>query len=139
MTQNNCRYTDSTNGKTNYLIDPYDFPVIAANSYNFPNNLKSIQGFHPEYLKLIQFNFNNQVKSMGKFSSHKEKLYKRQKGTCSLCNTYLEIDNIEESDLHIDHVIPISQGGSKSNITNMRLVHKYCHIKHHNSGEKRDK
>lgn len=133
MTLKNSRYTDSDSGKTNYLLDPFDFPILAANNYNFPNNLKSIHAYDPNYLKLIQFNVDNQIKAMGKFDSIKEKLFKKQKGICIICNNYIHIDNIHSTELHIDHIIPILKKGRKSAISNMRLLHKYCHVKHHRS------
>jgi group II intron reverse transcriptase/maturase len=77
MTLKNSRYTDSDSGKTNYLLDPFDFPTLAANNYNFPNNFKSIHAYDPNYLKLVQFNIDNRIKAMGKFDSIKEKLFKK--------------------------------------------------------------
>lgn len=132
-TLNNSRYTDSEEGKIIYLLDPYDFPVIAANCYNLPNILKEIQSYDIEYLKLIEYNVNNQIRSMGKYGSNKEKLFKKQKGICPLCEKMIDFENIHSKDLHIDHIIPISKQGSKRLLSNMRLVHKICHILHHKS------
>jgi len=131
ITYNKSRYTDSEEGKTIYLLDPYDFPVIAANCYNLPNILKEIQSYDDEYRKLIEYNVNNQIRSMGKYKSNKEKLYKKQKGICPLCQKVIDFENSYYNDLHIDHIIPISKKGARGLISNMRLVHKICHKLHH--------
>ena len=55
-------------------------------------------------------------------------LARLQKGRCPICQNGL--DNDEE--LHVHHVIPKSQGGEDA-ITNLKLVHLYCHQQLHRS------
>ena len=55
-------------------------------------------------------------------------LAKRQGGQCSICRDSLH--NGEE--LHVHHVIPQSQGGENA-ISNLALVHLYCHQRAHKS------
>lgn len=53
-------------------------------------------------------------------------LAKRQKGFCPLCRDSLHNDE----ELHVHHVIPKSQGGEDA-ISNLALVHLYCHQQLH--------
>jgi len=131
ITYKQSRYTDFMEGKTIQLLDPYDFPVIAANSYNFPNNLKKIRSYDKDYTDLLEYNFGNQIKSMGKYNSNKEKLFIKQKGICSLCSINIDYDTVLAKDLHIDHIQPLSKKGRKGLLSNMRLVHKECHTLYH--------
>ena len=52
---------------------------------------------------------------------HRE-LAKRQGGHCPICRDSL----YNEEELHVHHVIPKSQGGGDA-ISNLALVHLYCH------------
>ena len=53
-------------------------------------------------------------------------LAKRQKGQCTICHDSLHNDE----ELHVHHVIPKSQGGEAA-ISNLALVHLYCHQQAH--------
>lgn len=53
-------------------------------------------------------------------------LAKRQKGQCTNCHDSLHNDE----ELHVHHVIPKSQGGEAA-ISNLALVHLYCHQQAH--------
>ena len=53
-------------------------------------------------------------------------LAKRQKGQCPLCQDSLHNDE----ELHVHHVVPKSQGGEDA-ISNLALVHLYCHQQAH--------
>jgi len=53
-------------------------------------------------------------------------LAKRQKGHCPICRDSLHNDE----ELHVHHVIPKSQGGEDA-ISNLALVHLYCHQQAH--------
>ena len=55
-------------------------------------------------------------------------LAKRQNGHCSICQDSLH--NGEE--LHVHHIIPKSQGG-ESAVSNLMLIHLYCHQQSHTS------
>ncbi|NEO00739.1 MAG: group II intron reverse transcriptase/maturase [Moorea sp. SIO3I7] len=50
------------------------------------------------------------------------KLLKRQKGRCALCNHRFMSDDLFE----IDHIIPKRAGGSDK-LTNKQLIHSHCH------------
>jgi len=53
-------------------------------------------------------------------------LAKRQGGFCPICRDRLQNDE----ELHAHHVIPRSQGGEDA-ISNLALVHLYCHQQVH--------
>jgi len=97
---------------------------MATTDYNLHTKLKDVKAFSKEHPELIKFNFNLKIKSMPKYSSFKEKLFVKQKGLCLLCNKSIDFENLNNYNLHIDHIKPISKRGSKGSITNMRLVHK---------------
>jgi len=62
--------------------------------------------------------------SLGKEESYKGKLFKKQKGICVICNKPLLVDTfLKLGTLHLDHIQPISEGGSKTNMKNLRLIH----------------
>jgi len=66
--------------------------------------------------------------SLGKTEGLKGKLATRQKGLCAICNKslFLTSENsiMEAGFLDIDHIQPISEGGSKTSLKNVRLVHR---------------
>jgi len=127
----NSRFNKGNNGKKNVLISPFDVVTMATTDYNLHTKLKNVKAFSKEHPELIKFNFNLKIKSMPKYSSFKERLFIKQKGICLLCNKSIDFENLNNFNLHIDHIKPISKRGSKGSITNMRLVHKWCHIEHH--------
>lgn len=53
-------------------------------------------------------------------------LAKRQRGRCPICHDSLQNDE----ELHVHHVIPKSRGGEDA-ISNLALVHLYCHQQAH--------
>ena len=65
----------------------------------------------------------------------KGKLSKKQKGICPICGNSLFKDDLGNPDvlnfnnLEVDHINPISKGGSKSSTQNLRLLHLACHRK----------
>ena len=91
--------------------------------------------------QLIEFNTKANLKSLGKHTGLKGKLSLRQKGICPICDKSLFLDHLGNTavlnylDLEIDHIKPISEGGSKTSQKNMRLTHKHCH--QHNIHNKR--
>ena len=60
---------------------------------------------------------------------HRE-LAKRQGGQCPVCHDSLHNDE----ELHVHHVIPKSRGGEDA-ISNLALVHLYCHQQVHKGGK----
>jgi RNA-directed DNA polymerase len=129
MTHKPSRYGDNKGGKYTYLIDPtIVVNTVSAIKFIIPNALLPIHGYHRDYLNLIECQTKNNLMSLGKHESFKGKLYKIQKGICTMCNKPLLVDIIlKTGTLHIDHIKPISEGGSKSKISNMRLIHIWCH------------
>jgi RNA-directed DNA polymerase len=132
-TLGNSRFNGGTSGKKNVLLNAFDVVTLAASDYNLPTQLKSVKAFSKDHTDLIKFNLNLQIKSMPKYkySSIKERLFVKQKGMCLLCNNYIDFENINNRNLHIDRIIPISKRGAKTLITNLRLVHIWCHINLH--------
>ena len=104
--------------------------LLSSKNYIIPNNLINIHGYHPEYFKLIDFNSNTNFKAMEINAPLKEKLLKRQNNICSHCSKplyFMESGKLIYNELHIHHVDPISKGGSTKNITNMEIIHSWCH------------
>lgn len=54
----------------------------------------------------------------------KEKLYKRYKGKCAICQEPLA--GLEKIEIH--HIRPVKEGG-KNNIRNLQPLHRICHQK----------
>jgi RNA-directed DNA polymerase len=59
---NNSHYTNSKNGKTIYLQSVWDINTIAANQFNFTNELKNIHAYHEDRKKLWDFNLKNKIR-----------------------------------------------------------------------------
>jgi 5-methylcytosine-specific restriction endonuclease McrA len=89
-----------------------------------PENLLNIHAYSPEYLKLVELQTRINLKYLGKTESYKGKLFIGQDGKCVICNKALLVDSfLKDGNLHIDYIKPISEGGDKSKISNMRLIH----------------
>lgn len=130
-TNSKSRYNRSEKGKTIYLANVgSSTKLLSSKNYIIPNNLINIHGYHPEYFKLIEFNTKISFKAMETYSPFKEKLLKRQNNLCGHCRKplyFMESDKIIYNELHIHHIKPISKGGSTKNITNMVIIHSWCH------------
>ena len=63
----------------------------------------------------------------------KHKVYIRNKGVCQLCNeyVYLNIDYPDPMSASIDHILPVSKGGTHA-LYNLQLAHWICNIKRGN-------
>ena len=75
---------------------------------------------------------------METYAPFKEKLLKRQNNLCSYCSKPLyltELGKTMYNELHIHHIKPISKGGSTKNITNMVIIHSWCHKDIHSKEE----
>jgi RNA-directed DNA polymerase len=65
----------------------------------------------------------NRSLKYGNWSPTQRKLLKIQRGVCRWCTQRIILNETVE----IDHIMPISQGGSDK-YTNLQLLHKQCHI-----------
>ncbi len=86
-------------------------------------NPYQIDQFHESILEYR----NKYLKDNRKISLSREEtieLLNRQNGLCPLCNNKLIIND----EIHIDHIIPLAQGG-KDRFLNLQAVHKYCNLK----------
>jgi RNA-directed DNA polymerase len=128
-TFSNSRFTKSKEGKTTYLIDPtVVVNTISGIKFNIPDEIKDIHAYDKDYFKLIEFQTQANFLSLGKDESYKGKLFKSQKGICVICNKPLIVDSyLKFGNLHLDHIEPISEGGSKTSMKNLRLIHIWCH------------
>ena len=128
-TFHNSRFTNSQEGKVTYLIDP----TVVVNTVSgiklvIPETIINIHAYDKDYLKLVEFQTQINCMSLGKEESYKGKLFKKQKGICVICNKPLLVDTfLKLGTLHLDHIQPISEGGSKTNMKNLRLIHIWCH------------
>lgn len=116
--------------KTIYLVDVSNISqLLSSKFYVVPKKLLSIHGYHPDYMKLIEHNTTVNLKAGGPYSSFKEKLLKRQNNICPYCKeSLLGPDGMTgRSDLHIHHIEPIYRGGPSKAISNMVLLHSWCH------------
>lgn len=126
--------------KTIYLVDVTNISqLLSSKHFVLPKNLLLIHGYHPNYMKLVTFNTNLKFKSAGINSSFKQRLLKRQNDLCPYCQeSLLDSESLYGINmLHIHHIEPIFKGGSRDNISNMELLHSWCHyeIDHKNDSE----
>lgn len=127
------------NGKPKiiYLVDVSNISqLLSSKFYVLPKKYLTIHGYHPDYMKLVDFNTNVNFKAGGTYSSFKERLLKRQNNLCAHCNeSLLDSEGMYgDQNLHIHHIHPVFRGGSRNTITNMVLLHSWCHrdIDHEN-------
>jgi RNA-directed DNA polymerase len=123
-----------------YLVDVSNISqLLSSKHFILPKNIQQIHGYHPNYMKLATFNTNLKFKSAGLNSSLKERLLKRQNDLCSYCHeTLSDFESLYGTNmLHIHHIKPIFKGGSRDDISNMELLHSWCHyeIDHKNNSE----
>ncbi len=91
-------------------------------------SVRAIHAYSKDKTKLIEHNAEKKIEMLPKYNSLKDKLFARQKGKCPEC---LDPILAESEEVEIHHITPIGEGGSKSSITNMELLHKYCHRRKH--------
>ena len=54
------------------------------------------------------------------------KLYEHQRGKCLYCKEQISEKEIQENEVHIHHIKPVSFGGNNG-YSNLRLLHTECH------------
>jgi hypothetical protein len=61
----------------------------------------------------------------------------KQKGICPICSKSLfhnmDLTPMKPGNIDIDLMTAISEGGSKTALTNLRIVHRWCHQEIHNN------
>lgn len=130
ITNNPSRYSEASEGKIGFLLDPTKCTTsVSALNYNIPESLSSVHAYHERVHELISLNIRANIKGAGLNEGFKGKLFLKQNGNCLLCLKPLlpvysdENFNTFQNNLHIDHIKPISLGGSKTAISNLRLLH----------------
>jgi 5-methylcytosine-specific restriction endonuclease McrA len=122
------RKTEDVKGKANYLLNPLNTnSILSAKHYIIPKQLTNIHAFSRDYMKLIDFNTKNNLLARGKSSSYKDKLLRYQNGLCDICKLTITEEHFVSGAIHIHHVKPIFKGGSRSSLSNMKVVHSWCH------------
>ena len=129
ITKNKSRYKINKQ-KTIYLVDVSNISqLLSSKHFILPKSLLSIHGYHFNYMKLVTFNTNLNFKSAGLDSSLKQRLLAKQDNLCTHCEESLLLFDGFYGDhmLHIHHLKPIFKGGSRDKISNMVLLHSWCH------------
>ena len=126
--------------KTIYLVDVGNASqLLSSKFYILPKKYLTIHGYHSDYMKLVDHNTNVNFKAGGMNSSFKERFLKRQNNLCAHCNeSLLDSEGIYgNQNLHIHHIHPIYRGRSRNKISNMVLLHSWCHrdIDHEKLGD----
>lgn len=136
VTQTTSRYSKLNTGKERVLVDPTTVvETMAGRTFAIPKDLLHIHGYHEDIHKLTEFLTKANFKALGKSAGMKGKLSAKQKGICPVCGNSLfscaeELGNIDVlNNLEVDHIKPISKGGSRTSPQNLRLVHLVCHRK----------
>jgi hypothetical protein len=128
------RYTDKKETRTAFLQNPVaGLPIVAAIKHLLPENLNRVNAFDDAVIveKLARFKLNLSIISSPKTPTLKEKLFKTQKGICTMCDKMIEgYYFIHNNNVHIHHIDPIKKAGNKFALKNLTLVHSWCHRAH---------
>lgn len=131
ISKNKPRYSQTAVTRTAFLLSPVNSsPIVAAIKHLIPNKLLNVHAFDDQAAEIARRKVVIALMSSPKTPTLKEKLYKRQKGKCYLCNEAVDYENLHLNTAHIHHIEPIKTGGSKLTITNLALTHSSCHSKH---------
>ena len=132
LTRTKARYSNAET-RTAFLLNPLQSsPIIAAIKYLMPESIRTIKAFdHPKEVELIQkWKLKLALLSSSKTPTLKEKLFRIQKGNCYLCGGIIDPDYLHYDSVHIHHIKPIKNQGSKFALKNLALTHIWCHRKH---------
>lgn len=92
-------------------------------------NKNRVYDKNPEVIKYWEkreyLNAFNQIESI-----KRSRLFSKQKGICPHCKGTIKLQDIQEQETHVHHVIPRSKGGN-DNYSNLRLLHTECHREIH--------
>lgn len=99
-------------------------PIVAAIKHLLPEELKAVNAFDDTIMveRLIKLKLNVSLISTPKTPTLKEKLFKLQKGLCSLCYKTINPDYLHYNNVHIHHIEPIKKGGTKFALKNLALT-----------------
>ena len=64
------------------------------------------------------------------FVKRLRELFSKQEGTCPYCKTQIIAEDVVNGEVHAHHMLPRSFGGT-DRYSNLRLLHKECHIELH--------
>jgi RNA-directed DNA polymerase len=136
IVKNESRYNAGKH-KTIYLVDVCNISqLLSSKHFNLPKKLLNIHGYHSDYMEIVTFNTNLKLKSAGIDSSFKERLLAKQNNLCTHCKQpLLNFDGFYgDFKFHIHHIKPIFRGGPRNIISNMMILHSWCHyeINHKN-------
>ena len=135
ITQDKSIYNESQGGKSIELVNPTQVvSTLSPKNYRIPKALELVHAYHPEYEKLIEFNAKTSIESLKSNQTNKIKLFIKQKGKRDICGETLLNEMGEftyDGATEIHHKTARSKGGAKAKLANLALVHRSCHIGHH--------
>lgn len=133
ISRNKSRYSNKVETRTSFLINPTGSnSIVAAIKHLLPEELKTTNAFDDPKIveRLIRLKLNISLISTPKTPTLKEKLFKMQKGVCSMCDKIIDPDYLHYNSIHIHHINPIKKGGNKFVLKNLTLTHSWCHRAH---------
>ena len=117
------QFTDSLNN--NRLILMCD--IFSKKRFiKVKNKMRVYSALNAEYWRNREY--HNTFNSL--FVRKLRELFSRQQGTCPYCQEQIIERNVVNSEIHAHHMLPRSFGGT-DRYSNLRLLHKECHIELH--------
>jgi RNA-directed DNA polymerase len=104
------------------LINAADTPIVRHIKIKAEAN-----PYDPEQEQYFEKRIQMQMKSSLKGNAKLLGIWTRQAGMCPNCSQWIT----KETEWHVHHVIPISEGG-KDTMGNLRMLHPNCHRQLHN-------
>lgn len=97
--------------------------IVTATKYALPLNLRKVHAFHEKIEDLIRYKLNLSLLASPQTPTLKDKLFKRQRGLCWICDKPVDFENLLLKSVHIHHIDPVSKGGNKYKLSNLALTH----------------
>lgn len=125
------RYWTRKNKRWTFTYTPEGGSTYILNHYEIPQ--KRIRTRISRYTNVFDLANKSRIRQVIKSKTInlpfvKGEIWKKQKGICPVCNSYLDPQKPKNLDLH--HVIPKNEGGSDK-FNNLRLLHEHCHYVSH--------